>query len=644
MADFKLSRGILRLSHNIFAAVVLFSVFLLAGIAGEVRLDGFPWPDPANEIVTVVPTVLKGANIDGELNEECWKEAGVINKFHRAKDAKEVSIEATVKVFYDGSNLVLGIDLPKVKTDESLEKCFLSDEYALLSSASSVRICLDSEHGHGIYHQFIIGPAGRKQDLQIYDESWSADWTAAVGKSKERWQAEVLIPVSEIFARPGDGEVWGFNVALFGVNTERALSSTPIRLSLVDAERFGHLLFKGGLSAEDAEGKRKSLPGVHREMKERQLASNRQMCGPELKGIAGELTGFVPREEKRLKSGLKITCLGLDNPEVLRSRYPFIYEKYENADLQRLRKEYKLDEVIAGGRNEFEQMLILNEWLSSNVPFGNPPHIGPYAFYVLEHGFAGQTFNCTYLSWTFTQLCNAVGWTAKLMTSAGHGTVDVWSNYWRKWVEIDPSHNSHIRIQGTGVPLNSNEIRREYWRNRGIDMEMVFGTEQRPEKITLQRRAKDGLYRYRQEGYRWISYKNRNNFFELPYAYRNFFYFMVEDEYSRGKEWITRRGTVDERYILAIRTERVEDIFWTLNQAYIHLYDEGSEELKVQLETVTPNFKSFEICIDNGQWRETGPVFGWKLHEGQNFLNSRSVNKFGVRGTEHKIVLGAAEQ
>jgi hypothetical protein len=631
------------MNNKIPAGVVLLTVLLSVGTAGEVQLEGFPWPEPANEIVLVVPTISEEADIDGELNEDCWKDAGVINKFYRAKDAKAVSIEATVKVFYDGSNLVFGIDLPKVKTDESLEKCFLSEEYALLSSASSVRICLEPWHSHGIYYQFIIDPAGRKQDLRIYDESWSAKWTAAVGKSSERWQAEVLIPVSKILHRPKDGEVWGFNLALFGLNTERALSSTPIRLSLVDAERFGHLLFKGELSTKGVEGKRKSLPGIHREMKEAQLSSNRQMCGPELKEIAGELTGFVPGEEKRLKNGLKIRCLGLDNPKVMRSRYPFIYEKYENADLQRLRKEYKLDEVIAGGRNEFEQMLILNEWLHSNVPFGDPPHIGPYAFYVLEHGFAGQTFNCTYLSWTFTQLCNAVGWTAKLMTSAGHGTVDVWSNYWRKWVEIDPSHNSHIRIQGTGVALNSNEIRREYRRNKGVDMEMVFGTEQRAEKITLQRRAKDGLYRYRQEGYRWVSYKNRNNFFELPYAYRNFFYFMVEDEYNRGKEWITRRGTVDERYILAIRTDRVEDIFWTLNQAYIHLYDEGSKGLRVQLETVTPNFERFEVSIDNGDWHPTGATFVWKVHPGQNFLNSRSINKFGVRGPEHKIVLGVSE-
>ena len=130
MADFKLSRGILRTEKNL-SVFVLLTVLLSAGTAGDVQLQVFPWPEPTNEIVTVVPTISEKADIDGELNEDCWKEAGVINKFHRAKDAKEVSIEATVKVFYDGSNLVFGIDLPKVKTDESLEKCFLSEEYNL---------------------------------------------------------------------------------------------------------------------------------------------------------------------------------------------------------------------------------------------------------------------------------------------------------------------------------------------------------------------------------------------------------------------------------------------------------------------------------------------------------------------------------
>ena len=165
MGKCKLSIGFLRMNGTVSAAaVLLLGVLLSSAGAGEVRLEGFPWPDPANEIVLVVPTVSVKPYIDGELNDDCWKEAVRIEKFYRSKDAGAVSIEATVKVFYDGSNLVFGIDLPKTKTDESLNKCFLSDEYALLSSASSIRICLDTVHGHGIYYQFIIDPEGRKQD------------------------------------------------------------------------------------------------------------------------------------------------------------------------------------------------------------------------------------------------------------------------------------------------------------------------------------------------------------------------------------------------------------------------------------------------------------------------------------------------
>ena len=283
--------------------------------------------------------------------------------------------------------------------------------------------------------------------------------------------------------------------------------------------------------------------------------------------------------------------------------------------------------------------MLLNEWLVDNVPFGGPPPVRPQAFHVLEHGLAGQTFNCTYLSFTLAQLYTSLGWTARKLTSLGHGTLDVWSNYWRKWIQIDPSRNSYFRMRGRATPLNSNEIRRQFWRNRGVDMEMVYGTEQRAEKVTLERREKDGLYLYRQDGYGWVAYKTRNNFFETPYAYRNFLYLVMEDEYNRGKKWLRNQGTVDERYLFSILTDRAGDIFWTLNQAYIHLYEDSRQRLKVQLETVTPNFKTFEIAVDNREWRETGPVFNWELHPGRNLLRARSVNKFGLAGPEHKVVL-----
>ncbi|MFC1614272.1 hypothetical protein ACFL5K_03140 [Gemmatimonadota bacterium] len=627
--------------------IVLVSVLSLSiasfspGRASGPGMKGFPWPDPANKTVFEVPTVSSKIMIDGDLGDDGWKNAVLIKEFHRASDAGLSSIDAEVRVLFDGENLVFGFDLPAAKAADKLKRCFLSDEYNIIGSDPNFCISLDPSHEHGVFYQFAVDPAGRKQDLRVADESWSARWDAVVGESSGKWQAEVSIPVNSLLGAPQEGDIWGFNLALSGLSDGGTLSSTPIRLNLADAERFGHLLFKGDLSAEKLAEVKSSLPEVHRKAKEARLEANRKMCSPELVDLPGELTGLAPGKEAKLKSGMQITCLGLDNQKIIKSRYPFYYEKYENPELQRLRTLYRLDEVIAPGRNDFEKILLLNEWLVEHVPFGSPPPIRPQALHVLEHGLQGQTFFCTYLSFALSQMYVSLGWTARKLTSVGHGTLDVWSNYWRKWIQIDPSRNSYFRLSGTGVPLNSNEIRREFWRNGGVDMEMVFGTEQRVEKVTLETRDRDGLRRYRQDGYAWIAYKTRDNFFEVPFAYRNFLYLMIEDEYNRGIEWTHMySGKQDERQLFSIQTDRVGDIFWTLNQAYIHLYDQGTKGLKVQLETVTPNFKTFEISIDNGEWLESEPLFSWELHSGQNFLKARSINKFGVPGPEHKIVLG----
>ncbi|MEA2062704.1 MAG: hypothetical protein U9P14_03305 [Gemmatimonadota bacterium] len=629
--------------------IMVTALFLLAVYTCEARsggpvLEGFPWPDPANGTICEVPTVLGKIEIDGSLAEKGWAAAAVIDEFYRAEDAGHSRAGARASVLFDGRNLVISLDLPELTSGDTLEKSFLSDEYNLVRSGGPrVSISLDPTHGHGVYYQFVVGPEGQRQDLRVSDESWSSDWSAAAGSAGGRWQAEISVPVSEISEAPRGGDIWGFNIALYGLEGEGALSSTPIRLDLVDAGRFGHILFKGDLSAGSLAGIKSSLPRMHSEQKQEKLAANQAMCGPEMEKIPGELEGLAPGRQLTLAGGMKITCLGLDNQQVVRSGYPFFYEKYENSDLQRLRKLYSLDEVIAPGRNEFEKILLLNEWLVEHVPFGRPAPIAPQALHVLEHGLTGQTFFCTYLSFALMQMYTSLGWTARKITSVGHGTLDLWSNYWRKWIQIDPSRNSYFRLRGTAVPLNSNEIRRQYWRNGGVDMEMVFGTEQRVEGVTLQKRDKDGLLRYRQDGYGWVAYKTRNNFFEVPYAYRNFLYLMIEDEYNRGKKWIHMySGKPDQRQLFSLQTDREGDIFWTLNQAFIHLYDNssnGEKELKVQLETVTPNFESFEISIDNGQWRQSGPVFTWALHPGQNLLNARSINMWGMQGREHKVVL-----
>ena len=138
-------------------------------------LEGFPWPDPANEIVLEVPSGESEILVDGNPGEAGWKTCAVIEKFYRTADAGQASVDAAVGVLYDGENLLFRIDSPPVEAEDSLKKCFLSDEFDLARSKASVSIFLDPFHGHGVYYRFIVDPGGNKQDLRVADESWGVD-------------------------------------------------------------------------------------------------------------------------------------------------------------------------------------------------------------------------------------------------------------------------------------------------------------------------------------------------------------------------------------------------------------------------------------------------------------------------------------
>ena len=601
-------------------------------------VTGWTWDkDIASSIIYEIPNISDEINTDGRLTEQSWSDACIIKEFYKTEGSSPTSINARVLAFYDGENLLLGFDLPAMVSENEPKTCFLSDELDL-RRVPNLTITLDPEHQHGVYYKFVIDPQGRQQDLRVDDESWTMPWTSGTTQKDGRLFAEVSIPVNKLSEQTLAGGFWGFNISFSETAGNETYHSTPMDIKTMDAENFGHLLFIGTLTNKQIGELRSSLPGIHKSKMENKLAENEALCGPILKEIPGELKDLKTGGEFSLKAGTHLTCLGMDNQPVIRSNYPFFYEKYGNPDLQRLRNQYSLQEIIEPGKNDFEQILLLNDWLVNHVPFGSPPPIMPQALHVLHHGLNDQTFYCTFLSFTLMQMYSSLGFTARKITSVGHGTLDVWSNYWRKWMQIDPSRNSYFRLQGTAVPLNSNEIRREYYRNGGVDMEMVFGTEQRAERVTMERRDRDGAYQYRQEGYEWVAYKTRNNFFEIPFTWWNFDYLIVEDEYNENITW-QHRGEKDVRDRIGTRTSRNGDVFWTLNQACIHLYDEGNLSLKVQLETHTPNFERFEVSVDNGDWQASDPILTWELHEGQNYLKARSINKFSVIGPEHKIIL-----
>jgi hypothetical protein len=71
--------------------------------------------------------------------------------------------------------------------------------------------------------------------------------------------------------------------------------------------------------------------------------------------------------------------------------------------------------------------------------------------------------------------------------------------------------------------------------------------------------------------------------------------------------------------------------YFPIGQAALRLRAEGGK-IKVALQTLTPNFKRYEVQLDGDGWKPADSNLAWSVHPGMNRLEARTVNKFGVTG------------
>jgi hypothetical protein len=99
-------------------------------------------------------------------------------------------------------------------------------------------------------------------------------------------------------------------------------------------------------------------------------------------------------------------------------------------------------------------------------------------------GTRGETFFSTHYAITYAECAAALGWQARKLGidrphgkdgfgSSHHGVAEVWSNQLAKWVAIDANFNLHYEKRGT--PLSAWEIRAEWLKNQGADVDRVVG-------------------------------------------------------------------------------------------------------------------------------------------------------------------------
>jgi hypothetical protein len=338
--------------------------------------------------------------------------------------------------------------------------------------------------------------------------------------------------------------------------------------------------------------------------------------------------------------GRKATLTKLDMLPYVESEYSRLYkfDSYDNPKLKELCEHYKLDAVIATGKDEFDRQILLNEWTHKQFKkFGAPSSKASGALEVLKAIDEGHTFFCKHYGTVLVSSAASLGWIDRPIAlrrhqgankhggSTEHTITEIWSNQYRKWVMLDPTSNMYV--EKDGIPLNAYEIRQEWFYNDGKGLSFVVGTERKKYKksdlpIVLGSFPKFGDLTVdpdEPDKYGFIGFVPNTNLMDAAFDYAKMF--IIKDKLCDGTKWHERVYPKDAAI----------DPYFPINQAALTLTVE-SAKLKVSVKTMTPNFKEYQVRFDGGVWKSTADIFAWELHAGTNRLEIKAVNQFGIDG------------
>jgi len=363
-----------------------------------------------------------------------------------------------------------------------------------------------------------------------------------------------------------------------------------------------------------------------------------------------QLTGKAALRKLVKEAGLKLVDATIDNRPVVRSSVTFGYEDFANPRLTELRERYRLRRVVRKGKSQFQQMLLLRNWVCRSIPRGQPAHFNLDSLAILDTARKGGTFYCTHYSFVMMQCALALGWQARKLgidrdhsraeRSVHHGVTELWSDAFDKWMVFDAMMDAHY--EKAGVPLNALEIGSEWVRNRGKDVEIRKGPRRR--RVTASGKRTEGT---EEPGcYYWFHIYTRNNYFAIPEGQGGYRYLLYQDAERRRKTWYQgdpRTGRV-HRHVgyggMFLPTDRVEDCYWSINRCQIDLATGPRPgTLTVILDTFTPSLRGLHVSVDGGPWRRRPGRFTWTLHRGRNSLAARCVNTLGVEGPVSSLTL-----
>jgi len=319
--------------------------------------------------------------------------------------------------------------------------------------------------------------------------------------------------------------------------------------------------------------------------------------------------------------------------------YKFTHESLDDQRLAKLRKTCNFEEYISAGKTEYEQMVLLKDWVYSSLrySFRSPVPVLLDSLEIMRLAGEGTTFLCTSYAALYLQCALSMGWTSRYIflrmpNGKQHASVDIWSNQHKKWVYMDPTWN--INIEEKGVPMSILEIRQRWLSKKIRSVVFVFSGGKKAVYFKSSRLPFKGgnseLWQVRPVGAAWLSYLNeisivnRNNLFSdssdiYPERY------VIKDRNNR--KTVKNKGTISESIFFS--PCNIPD--YIINKLKD---DPDTMEIKLTYNTktsFTPSFDHFEM-EDENKWITIDNKFVAQKNRLQTGIKVRTVNKLGVAG------------
>jgi len=349
--------------------------------------------------------------------------------------------------------------------------------------------------------------------------------------------------------------------------------------------------------------------------------------------------------------------------KLVRSPIEFHYERPDQPKIARFRTLARLDDAVAGARDDFEKLVKLMHWVGgcANNRTSRRERSGrTYVWdidrvFTLEDGTPTIHGHCMSYAEVMVSAAVALGYVgARHMAVCGfreasHEVCDIWVPSLGKWVYFDPSLTHTYFDKATGTPLNLIEMHNvvaqaflrdgedmHWWRQQGS-----AATRKRVRTVGGQKPigCRRGPWHYGKPArpdYDWGFYHGylaagfvqmtpRNDFAAHPEAVpRQFEHY---PGYAGFPNWVDAR-TPPTRGAHNWVT-RLRDFYWTLDQAGLRLVQAGEGVLRVHLGHTMPFFKAYRIRVDGHAVDGVADSFAWKLEAGVNRLEVAPVDAFG---------------